>query len=77
MNGSKEKEVKKAKDGAGRGTGKARNPGALSTVGPVKNQEEGGLPSMMWRGSQCWGTELHSSCPKLGTDSLYCVPSLS
>lgn len=39
---------KKAKDEAGRGTGKARNPGALSTVGPVKNQEEeGGLPSMM------------------------------
>lgn len=49
MNGSKEKEVKKAKDGAGRGTGKARNPGALSTVRPLKNQEEGGLPSMMWR----------------------------
>ncbi|KAM7330546.1 hypothetical protein ACRRTK_009735 [Alexandromys fortis] len=40
-----QREIKKAKekrDGAGRGTGKARNAGALSTVRPVKSQEEEG-----------------------------------
>lgn len=56
MGAKRSKKAKEKRDGAGRGTGKARNSGALSTVRPVKSQEEegglfgvGSLLSMMWR----------------------------
>lgn len=56
MGAKRSQKAKEKGDGAGRGTGKARNPGALSTVRPVKSPEEegglfgvGSLLSMMWR----------------------------
>lgn len=89
MGAKRSKKDKEKRDGAGRGTGKARNAGALSTVRPVKSQEEegglfgvGSLLSMMWRHKERGAVSIggqNSTDPVLkpGTDLLYCVSSLS